>query len=54
MGQENGLYHGCSYGKNRCGIRKFIDFKRGGNVFVWNKILFGEKQKKNISRKEHI
>ena len=55
MGQEDSLYHRCSYGKK-------IGVKQGNlqislvmkNVFVQQMNLFGEKQKKNISKEETI
>ena len=55
MEQKDSLYHRCSYGKNRCGTRKPIDFKRNEkcicptNESFWREAKEKYKQKKKVS-----
>ena len=55
MEQEDGLYHGCSYGKKNGVEQGNLKISSGmKNVFVKQMNLFGDKLKKNISKKESI
>ena len=55
MEQEDGLYHGCSYGK-KIGVEQGnLQISRGmKNLFVKQMNLLGDKLKKNISKKESM
>ena len=53
LGQEEGPYHKCSYGKkSRCGTRKLTDFKRGNKCIcptnnpLWKETKETYKQKR--------
>ena len=58
MEQEDDLYHRCSYGKNKCGTRKPIDFKRNKkcicptNKSFWREAKEKYKQKRKCLTKQ--